>query len=346
MLHYQRIGYHYNTQPAIHRLRDGTLTLVPLVAIIALMHESLPLRVVLALVVGAAAISVAAILIRWAAAPPLVIATARMGIAALLIAPLGALRAGDELRRLTRRDLVLAALSGLFLALHFASWISSLALTSVASSVVLVTTSPLWAGILAPLVSQDRLTRAMATGIVLATSGGIIVGAGDFTLAGTALRGDVLALLGAVMAALYLLAGRSVRRKVSLLGYVTVSYSVAALVLLAVALATGQRFRGYPPQTSLLLVLIAVVPQIIGHSSYNYALGWLSASFVAVALLAEPVGATVLAALLLDEPITTPKVTGGSLILFGIYLAARGEAPRPRRGPRADTVLTPSEEGT
>ncbi|HBY99349.1 MAG TPA: hypothetical protein DEP84_36330 [Chloroflexi bacterium] len=309
------------------------------------MHDSPPLRVFLALSLGAVAISVAAILIRWTDAPALVIATARLGIAALLIVPVGVLRAGDELRSLTRRDVALSALSGLFLAIHFISWITSLGLTSVASSVVLVTTSPLWAGVLAPLVSQDRLTRAMALGIVLATVGGIIVGAGDFTLAGTALRGDSLALLGAVMAALYLLAGRGVRRKVSLLGYITVSYSVAALVLLALALASGQRFGGYSSQTYPLLVLIAVVPQIIGHSSYNYALGWFSASFVAVALLAEPVGATILAALLLGEPITPSKVVGGLLILFGIYLAARGEEPRPGRAPHSDTVLTPWEEG-
>lgn len=309
------------------------------------MHESAPLRVFLVLILGAVAISSAAILIRWAEAPPLVIATARMGIAALLIAPVGLRRAGAEFRRLSRRDLALAALSGFFLAIHFASWITSLGLTSVASSVVLVTTSPLWAGLLAPLVSEDRLTRAMLIGVVLATLGGIIVGAGDFTLTGTALLGDGLALLGAIMSALYLLAGRTVRRKVSLLGYVTVSYSVAALVLLAVALVSGQRFGGYPPQTYLLLVLIAVVPQIIGHSSYNYALGWFSASFVAVALLAEPVGATILAALLLEEPITPSKVAGGALILLGIFVAARGEGPRRAPGSTGDVVLTPSEEG-
>lgn len=309
------------------------------------MHESAPLRVFLVLILGAVAISSAAILIRWAEAPPLVIATARMGIAALLISPVGLRRAGAEFRRLSRRDLALAALSGFFLAIHFASWITSLGLTSVASSVVLVTTSPLWAGLLAPLVSEDRLTRAMLIGVVLATLGGIIVGAGDFTLTGTALLGDGLALLGAIMSALYLLAGRNVRRKVSLLGYVTVSYSVAALVLLAVALVSGQRFGGYPPQTYLLLVLIAVVPQIIGHSSYNYALGWFSASFVAVALLAEPVGATILAALLLEEPITPSKVAGGALILLGIFVAARGEGPRRAPGSTGDVVLTPSEEG-
>src|SRR5690606_31080613 len=170
------------------------------------MRRSPPPHVFVALIVGAIAISVAAILIRWADAPPLVTAAARMTIAAALVGPVGVVRARTEFRKLTLRDLGVAALSGVLLAVHFAAWITSLELTSVASSVVLVTTSPLWAALLGPLLTGDRLTRSMIVGIIFATAGGIVVGMGDFTLSNSALLGDGLALLGAIMAALYLLA--------------------------------------------------------------------------------------------------------------------------------------------
>lgn len=308
------------------------------------MRRSPPPHVFVALIVGAIAISVAAILIRWADAPPLVTAAARMTIAAALVGPVGVVRARTEFRKLTLRDLGVAALSGVLLAVHFAAWITSLELTSVASSVVLVTTSPLWAALLGPLLTGDRLTRSMIVGIIFATAGGIVVGMGDFTLSNSALLGDGLALLGAIMAALYLLAGRTLRQKLSVLGYITINYSVAALVLVGLALAAGESFGGYSTQTYLLLVLIAVIPQIFGHSAYNYALAWFSASFIAVAFLAEPVGATLLAAILLDEPVTPPKVVGGALILLGIYLAARSEVSQPPAASDVGTNLVALEE--
>lgn len=325
------------------------------------MRTNPPPPVFLALAAATVAVSLAAILIRLAGTPPLVTAAARMGLSALIVAPLGLWRGRAALRGLTARDLGLMALSGLFLALHFASWISSLSLTSVASSVVLVTTSPLWVALLSPLVGGDRLTRLMLLGIVIATVGGVIVGVGDTLREGgallgsgnQALLGDGLALIGALTAALYLLAGRSVRQKLAVWPYISVVYSVAAVLLIGLALATGQNFRGtiladgtlrpYSGQTYLMLFLVAAVPQLIGHTGYNYALGWFSASFIAVALLAEPIGATILAYLLLGEPLTAAKVGGGALILLGIYLATRGERPQPAPAP-IDPPLIPAEE--
>ncbi len=271
------------------------------------------------------AVSFAAIFIRWADAPALAIAAYRLTIATLILAPVVWITARDELRSLTYRDVQLALLSGLFLGLHFAFWISSLDHTSVASSVVFVSTSPLWVGLAAHLFTNERLTGRMAAGIVVATAGGIIIGYGDIGIGSTELWGDVLALLGAVMVSGYFLIGRGLRPKVSLITYIFLTYGAAAVELLIIAVLTGQPFTGYTPNTYLMFLLLAVVPQLLGHSSFNWALRYLTATYVAVTVMGEPVGSTLLAWLLLDEPPTVLKVVGGALILAGIWVATREE---------------------
>jgi drug/metabolite transporter (DMT)-like permease len=169
----------------------------------------------LALITGVLAVSTGAIFARLAEAPALVIAAYRVGLASVLLAPIAWWQCRDELLNLEKKDYLLAMLAGLFLALHFGTWISSLDYTSVANSVVLVNTNPLWVGVLTPLVSKDRLTLLTKVGIVISVIGGIIIGAGDFASNGQALWGDFLALLGSICAALYLLLGRNLRRKLS-----------------------------------------------------------------------------------------------------------------------------------
>jgi drug/metabolite transporter (DMT)-like permease len=280
----------------------------------------------LALVSGVLAVSTGAIFARLADAPALVIAAYRVGLAALLLAPLAWWKAGDELRRLTRRDYRLGILAGLFLALHFATWIASLNYTSVATSVVLVNTNPLWVGLLTPWISHDRLPRLMRLSIVISVVGGMIIGVKDFTLGGQALWGDILALLGSICAALYLLLGRTIRLRLSLLAYVIVCYGSAALILWVIVLVLRLPISGFSTQTYTMFLALALIPQIIGHSSYNWALKWFSASLIAVSLLGEPIGSTLLAYVLLDEDLTWPQVIGGASILAAIYLAARAEA--------------------
>lgn len=280
----------------------------------------------LALIAGVLAVSTGAIFARLADAPALVIAAYRVGIAALIVLPLAWWRARAELRRLTAADYGLAILAGLFLALHFATWISSLFYTSVATSVILVNTNPLWVGILTPLLSTDRLHRFTIFGIVLSVVGGVIIGVGDSTTDGTqALWGDFLALMGGVCAALYLLLGRNLRRKLSLLAYVTVCYGSAAVILWIMVLAAQLPISGFSSQTYTMFVAMALIPQLIGHSSYNWALRWFSTSLIAVSLLGEPIGSAILAYLIFAEGVTWLTVLGGGLILAAIVLAARGE---------------------
>ncbi|NPA91767.1 MAG: DMT family transporter [Chloroflexi bacterium] len=284
-----------------------------------------PVSPYLALFLGIFAVSTGAIFVRLADAPALTVAAYRTGLATLILLPLAWWKARDELRRLTRGDLRLALLSGFFLALHFATWISSLDYTSVASSVVLVNTNPIWVGLLTPFISRDRITRLTALGIVISVVGGVIIGAGDFAIGGQALWGDILAIFGSISAALYLLIGRNLRPKLSLVAYVTVVYGTAAVLLWMVVLGMGLPITGFSTQTWAALLGIAVVPQILGHSTYNWALRWVTASLVAVSLLGEPVMATIMAYFLFGEGLTWAKIVGGGLILLGIYLAARGE---------------------
>lgn len=273
--------------------------------------------------IGVIAVSFAAIFIRWADAPPLSIATYRLTIAALILAPITWLRAREELRQLTRSDFLLALLSGAFLGFHFAFWISSLDYTSVASSVVFVSTSPLFVGLAAHFFTSERLTPRMATGIVIATVGGMVIGYGDMRIGPAELWGDFLAILGAITVAGYLLIGRGLRPKLSLLSYIFLTYGTAAVELLIIAVVTRQPFTGFTPNTYLMFVLLAVVPQLIGHSSFNWALRFLTATYVSVTILGEPVGSTLLAWLLLGEVPTVLKVVGGVMILAGIWVATQ-----------------------
>lgn len=282
-------------------------------------------RPLIGLSIGVVAVSFAAIFIRWAEAPPLAIAAYRLTIAAILLAPIAWFTAQDELRSLTWPDLRLAIVSGVFLGFHFAFWITSLDYTSVASSVVFVTTSPLWVGLGAHLFTEDRLSRRMTAGIVAAVVGGIVIGYGDIGIGPSELLGDLLAIAGAVMVAGYLIIGRNLRPRVSLITYIFLTYGTAAVGLLIVAVITRQPFTGFTPNTYLMFLLLAVVPQLVGHSSFNWALRYLSATYVAVVVMGEPIGSTLLAWLLLNEPPTVLKVIGGALILAGIWLASRVE---------------------
>ena len=279
-----------------------------------------------ALVIGTMAVSTGAIFVRLADAPALVIAAYRVGIASLILAPIAWWKARDEIARLSLRDLKLAALSGFFLALHFASWISSLDYTSVANSVVLVNTNPLWVGLLTPLVVKEKIRRAMLVSIIISVIGGTIIGYGDFAIGGRALLGDGLALAGSFCAAVYLLLGRNLRRKLSLLPYIFICYGSAALILWIIVLSLGLPISGFSTDTIAAFLGMALVAQIIGHSTYNWALKWLSAGLIAVSLLGEPIGATILAYIIFKEGLTVHKIIGGIFILAAIYIAASSES--------------------
>ncbi len=296
-----------------------------------------------AILFGILAVSTASIFIRFAQkeATSLAIAAWRLTIASLILAPVTASTRRRELASLKRSDLLWALLSGFFLALHFATWITSLQYTSVASSVVLVSTIPLWVALLSPITIKEPIRTAVFFGLILALAGGTVVGISDSCsleggrlacpsladfMHGRAFMGDVLALCGAIAGAGYLLIGRKVRPKVSLLSYISLVYGMAAIVLIVIMFSAREAPFGFSPLIYLWLVLLAIIPQLIGHSTFNWALGYLSAAYVSITLLGEPIGSTLLAYFILGEKPSPLKLLGGALILVGIYIASRAEA--------------------
>lgn len=298
------------------------------------MTQRSTVRLLLVLAVGIFAVSTASILIRLArqaGVPALAVAAYRLSIATLILSPLALRRHLDELRRLTRREALAALASGAFLAAHFATWISSLDYTTVTSSVVLVTTGPIWLALASWLILREQLTRPIVVGLVVTVAGGILVGisdSGGFGLSGAQLWGDFLALAGAWAVAGYLLIGRSLRHRMSLIAYIFIVYGTAALLLVGLAAMSGASFVAdeagvpYAPLACLWLVLLAVLPQLLGHSSYNYALRFLPATYVGVISLAEPVGTSLLAFLLLREVPPPLTIAGAIVILIGIAIAS------------------------
>ena len=284
-----------------------------------------PFNPYFALIIGVFAVSTGAIFARLADAPALVIAAYRVGLASLILAPLAWFKARREIATLAKQDLKLAVVSGFFLAMHFATWISSLNYTSVANSVVLVNTNPLWVGLLTPFIAKERVKRATIISIIISVIGGIIIGYGDIATGGKALLGDGLALIGSICAAIYLLLGRDLRRKLSLLPYVFICYGSAAVILWIIVLCLGLPLAGFSRITVYALWGMALISQLTGHTSYNWALKWFSAGLIAVSLLGEPIGATILAYIIFNEGLTAHKVIGGIFILAAIYLAASSE---------------------
>jgi len=275
------------------------------------------------LFLGVAAASCAAILIRLCDAPPLVIAAYRLSLASLLLAPAAIfLRVGAELQSLDARSRGLSVFSGIFLGLHFATWITSLSYTSVASSVVLVTTNPIFVGLASHLLLKEHVSRRMALGIGVSVLGAGVIGLGDMGSGKAPVVGDALALAGALLMSGYLLAGRKLRFRLSVLAYIFPTYAIAGIALILLGAVTRARFFGYSRETYLLFLLLALVPQLIGHSALNWALRHISSSMVAVALLGEPIGSTILAYFFLNEVPTLTRYIGSGLVLFGICLSA------------------------
>lgn len=275
------------------------------------------------LATGVAAVSTAAVLIREADAPSLVIAAFRLTLASLPLLLLAGVRRQNPLPS-NRTIVLLTLVSGAFLALHFGLWVAAVQQTSIVTSVVLVTTTPLFVGLASGPLLGEGPGRAIWLALAIAAAGTLLMVSEDFDAGGDTLIGDAFALLGALFASGYLMAGRR------LLGagggwlpYITVSYSTGALLLLAGALLTGETLGGYSGHTYLIFLLLALVPQLIGHTAVNRSLGHMPAIIVSLAVLGEPVGATILAAILLNEDPSLLQLAGGVLVLAGVATGVR-----------------------
>ncbi len=275
------------------------------------------------LLIGVIAVSFASIFIRLADASPIVIAAARLLFASAVLLPFAAVNSMVSIGKLTMRDLFLIILSSLFLALHFGLWITSLSYTTIASSVILVTSHPAFVAVISYFLWKERLNKLNILGIAAALAGVAVINYGDFALSSRAVLGDLMALAASFAMGAYLIIGRQMRKRIDSLGYLTLIYTGAGLMLLLVLLFTGERLSGYSATTYLMFLLLALVPQLIGHSALNLAVRTLPVTLVSVAILGEPIGATILGALILREMPKINEIAGGVLILLGIYLVMR-----------------------
>lgn len=276
------------------------------------------------LVIGLIAVSLSAIFIRFADAPGVVIAAYRMIIASLLLLPWTV----KALRRtpLTRESFAYTVLAGVFLAAHFATWITSLSYTSVAASVTLVTSNPLWVALFSWIFLARAPSFTVIMGVMVAVLGGALIGFGDAGsgVGAAPLFGNLLALLGAICVSAYLLLGRAAQRRgLGLQAYVGLAYGVAAVVLLPVPMIFGFPYLGYSFETYFWILLLALVPQLIGHTSYNYLMKHLDPTFVATTILLEPVGASILALILFREIPPPLTLAGAAILLVGVALTTR-----------------------
>jgi drug/metabolite transporter (DMT)-like permease len=298
-------------------------------------REGMVPLVLLAAVLG---ISVSGPLARLSGAHPLAIASWRLLFALAIVATfLLATGAWREYRTLSRRDLGIATGAGIFLAIHFWAWITSVGLTSVAASTVLVNMHPVVIVAGSALLFKERPARRQLVGIAIALAGAVILGVGgggeatgasasQEASAGHA-RGNLLAVLGAIAVALYYLSGRSLRQRLTLWPYVGLVYGACFITLLAMAYAVGVPLAPQPPRELLIFTGITLGPMMLGHTGFNWALRYVPAYVVSLAVLAEPVGATILAALLpgIREVPDSWTLIGGAVILAGLALGALEE---------------------
>jgi drug/metabolite transporter (DMT)-like permease len=294
------------------------------------------MRVYGALAAGIVAVSLAAIFIRLAldtGVPPQLIAGARLTIATLVLTPFVLLNHRERLRLLSREELRLALISGVFLAVHFLSWISSIGHTSILISVVLVSTGPIWVALLEWIFLKTRLPRTVIFGLVLTLIGAMLVGFPTNTdqlsqTQGNPLLGAVLSIIGAIAFAVYLIIGRKLRAEMPLLPYIWLVYGCAAITLILVLILTQTPVTGYKPESYLLMLGVALLPQLIGHTSFNYAVGYLPATVVGIIGQAEPIGSALIALVVLQEVPGPIALIGSLFILVGVIRVSLGQSTK------------------
>ena len=281
----------------------------------------------LILAAGIVGISWSAPLIRLAdPAPVLAIAALRLVFAAPVMVVYASAAGVGDLREASRRDRLALVLAALALALHFALWIAALQRTSVLTGVVLVTMQPVFVGLGAWIFLHERPTRPIVIGSAVALLGAALLAGDDLGDRGS-LEGDLLALMGGLMASAYLVVGRGVRGRISTASYGASVFSMTALFLLIAVVVSGTPLTGHPTESYLAILAVAIVSQLIGHNAMNWALGFLPAAIVAIAILGEPVGATLIAAIVLDEVPTLLELAGAVVVLLGVYFALRRAEP-------------------
>ncbi|MGN1400193.1 MAG: DMT family transporter [Bacillus sp. (in: firmicutes)] len=285
----------------------------------------------LVLMIGVAAVSTSAIFVKLATAPAGVIAFYRLFFTVVLMSPFVFLKNREEIGAVRKKDWIFIIWAGVFLAFHFILWFESLNYTSVASSTVLVTMQPLFAFLGAYFFFRESVTLKAVAYALLAIIGSVIISWGDFRISGMALYGDFLALAACALITGYLLFGQNVRKRINLMTYTFLVYSVSALILLMYVMARREPLWGYPAGDWIWFFLLAVLPTLMGHSLFNWSIKYIGTTTISMAILLEPVGAAIMAYYILGEKIWGTQILGGTVVMMGVLLYLLEEKRRKRK---------------
>lgn len=277
-------------------------------------------RPYIAIIIGVASVSMSAIFVKLANAESAVIAFYRMFFSILIMSPVFFLKYRGEIKLLHKKDWIFSTIAGVFLAFHFILWFESLNYTSVASSTVLVTLQPLFAFIGTYIFFKEKISLQSIVAGSVAIVGSFLISWGDFRVSGSALYGDILALIACALITGYLLFGQDVRQRLSLMTYTMVVYSVSTICLFFYVLITGQSFGPYESTDWFWFIMLAIVPNLLGHTLFNWALKWVSTNTISIAILFEPVGAAILAYFIFAEKLIASQIIGGLVVVGGISL--------------------------
>lgn len=277
-------------------------------------------RPYIAIIIGVASVSMSAIFVKLANAESAVIAFYRMFFSILIMSPVFFLKYRGEIKLLHKKDWIFSTIAGVFLAFHFILWFESLNYTSVASSTVLVTLQPLFAFIGTYIFFKEKISLQSIVAGSVAIVGSFLISWGDFRVSGSALYGDILALIACALITGYLLFGQDVRQRLSLMTYTMVVYSVSTICLFFYVLIMGQSFGPYESTDWFWFIMLAIVPNLLGHTLFNWALKWVSTNTISIAILFEPVGAAILAYFIFAEKLIASQIIGGLVVVGGISL--------------------------
>lgn len=279
-----------------------------------------PIHPYIPILIGVLSVSLSAIFVKLASADAGVIAFYRMLFSVLIMLPWFLMKYRHEVKDLSKRDWIFSAIAGVFLAFHFILWFESLNYTSVASSTVLVTMQPLFAFLGTYVFFKEKITFNTFVAGGIAIIGSVLIGWGDFKISGSALYGDLLALVACALVTGYLLFGQDVRKRLSLVTYTMVVYSISTITLFFYIIVKGESFGPYAAMDWFWFILLAIIPNLLGHNLFNWSLKWVSTNVISIAILFEPVGAAVLAIFIFNEYLTATQIIGGIVVITGIML--------------------------
>lgn len=270
--------------------------------------------------IGVISVALSAIFVKLTTAEAGVTAFYRMLFSVLMMLPVFLMKYKDELKIFRKKEWIYSSIAGIFLAFHFIFWFESLNYTSVASSTVLVTLQPIFAFVGTYFLFKEKVSMKAILSAVVAITGSFIISWGDFKVSGTALYGDVLALIGCALITAYLLVGQDVRKRISLITYTFVVYSISTVTLLFYVLIKGEALMNHPTSDWFWFIMLALIPNLLGHTLFNWSLKWVSTNVISIAILFEPVGASILAYYVFHETLSTSQITGGIVVIMGILL--------------------------